>query len=373
MSAEPYGVVFERLRDALGQAAAALGSRAPAADLELAEYFGIGGLLRRLAPAPTDPPRPPTERLVALTNRLLLEAADELAAALRRASVGHVFVKGVALLGERYQFGDRALVDVDLLIRPDARARAGEVFDRLGYRDLDRDEPLGTLDLYAGTNFGRGGLDDVDSVSLDVQWGMRPSDRFLPRADSPIPPGVWARAARGRLDIPSAEDHAALIVHHLVMHDLLHVRGLVDVVMLWPQIVEGGGAIFGLMIDRLGVGPAGRAVAQVLERDLGLPWPPGLRRPSPGLRHEVLTRQLRLDRWLTFAGAADSREQEMITRRRVLRRLLLTEGFARSVRLLGDALVPPREYLRWRWPDAPSDGAAWLRHLARVARKVGAP
>jgi hypothetical protein len=49
---------------------------------------------------------------------------------------------------------------------------------------------------------------------------------------------------------------------------------------------------------------------------------------------------------------------------------LLLERMTDARRVVADAVAPPAEHLRWRWPAAGSYGAAWLRHLRETVRKV---
>jgi hypothetical protein len=105
-------------------------------------------------------------------------------------------------------------------------------------------------------------------------------------------------------------------------------------------------------------------------RDFGFEPVAGVRVAPRDGRGRRLQRALVLDRWLAWAGAAGEAEHVEITSRRLRRRVLLLDRVTDVRLLLADALVPPREHLRWRWPHARSDGAAWRRHLRQVAGKA---
>ena len=56
-----------------------------------------------------------------------------------------------------------------------------------------------------------------------------------------------------------------------------------------------------------------------------------------------------------------------LTRSLLWRRYLFADA-PETGRLMRHLVAPPKEYLRWRWPEAPSEGVAWRRHMANALR-----
>lgn len=364
---DPLAVRFAR---GLNRAAQSLGQHGAEAGLDLAEMFGIGGFVRRGASAVSaSAPPSPADLVRQLTARMLLDAAEEIAAALTALTVRHFFAKGVALLDSVYRLGDRGLVDIDLYVHPAAVSLTLGTLRDLGYRELPTEEQSGPASLRAGVVLVRDAA--LESVTVDVHWGIEPVDRLLPRADTPIPALMWeGLELGGAIPVPAAELHAALVAYHLVHHDLLHVRGLVDLAVLWRALPVHTGRALSAAARAFGVERALRAIGEVLVRDLGLQRLEGVRPAPQDWRGRRLTSSLVLHRWLAWAASADQRELVAITPRRVARRVLLLDDIRRIARLLQDAVIPPRAHLRWRWPETDSDVAAWRNHLQSIVSKV---
>jgi predicted DCC family thiol-disulfide oxidoreductase YuxK len=75
--------------------------------------------------------------------------------------------------------------------------------------------------------------------------------------------------------------------------------------------------------------------------------------------------------WCVWASSAADTEFVEINARRFRRRFLLLDGLMAAPGLLRDAVFPPSEYLRWRWPESKSTVEALARHLSRVVGKLG--
>jgi hypothetical protein len=340
-----------RLTRELVKAAQLLGRAEPDAMLRLADDFGIGGYVRRQQRGdPATVESGAAELMRRLQDRLLLDAAAEVSQGLGALTIPHFFAKGVALLHRVYRLGDRELADIDLYVHRSAARLAVQTLEELGFRAIPLALQSGPAALRPGVVLAREGYSEAQGVTLDVHWGIEPVDRLLPRANT--------------------GHHAALVVYHLVHHDLLHVRGLLDLALLWRDLEPEDLSALSELARALGVERALRALALVLARDLGLPRPESIGPPASDWRGRRLTRLLVLHRWLAWAGAAGEREPGEITPRRVGRRLLLLDAAWRAALVLGDVLAPPRAHLRWRWPDAESDVAAWGRHLRSAARKA---
>jgi hypothetical protein len=337
-----------RLTRELVKAAQLLGRAEPDAMLRLADDFGIGGYVRRQQRGdPATVESGAAELMRRLQDRLLLDAAAEVSQGLGALTIPHFFAKGVALLHRVYRLGDRELADIDLYVHRSAARLAVQTLEELGFRAIPLALQSGPAALRPGVVLAREGYSEAQGVTLDVHWGIEPD-----------------------LPVPTSGHHAALVVYHLVHHDLLHVRGLLDLALLWRDLEPEDLSALSELARALGVERALRALALVLARDLGLPRPESIGPPASDWRGRRLTRLLVLHRWLAWAGAAGEREPGEITPRRVGRRLLLLDAAWRAALVLGDVLAPPRAHLRWRWPDAESDVAAWGRHLRSAARKA---
>lgn len=358
-----------RLLTALDAAAERLGDRSEHRGARLATRFGFGGFVRRAASL-DEAASPNAERLFhRLHAKVLTDAAAELSHAFTSAGVPHFFAKGVALLGDVYEPGDREMVDIDIYVRPEAREAALRTVRTLGYREEPDAMQSGPAALRVGVALHRVAAENaLEQLTLDVHWGVAPVDRLLPRPDLLLPEDVWNKlGSNGSLPVPCDPHHAVLLVHHLVHHDLLHVRGLLDLALIWRRQHGQMGAAAAKLAAALGVHRALRGVAAVLERDLGLPRPRGLEPLDTGWRSRRLEKTLRLPEWFVWAAAARDAEYAKITARRFGRRLVEIDRLAGARRLVRDAVLPPVEHLRWRWPDARSPFTAWICHVRNVA------
>jgi hypothetical protein len=360
--------MIDCLLAALDAAAEKLGDRSEHRVGRLAARFGIGGFVRRVTSL-DEAASPSPERLFQrLRSQVLTDAAAELSHALTSAGLAHFFAKGIALLGDVYEPGDREMADIDLYVCPDAREAAVRTIETLGYCEDPDALQSGPATLRAGVALHRGAAENaLEQLALDVHWGIAPVDRLLPRSDVLLPENVWKKLrSNGALLVPCDPHHVALLVHHLVHHDLLHVRGLLDLALIWRRQDERMGEAAGELAASLGVQRALRGLAAVLERDLALRRPRGLEPLDNGWRSRRLEAILHLPDWLVLAAAAGDAEHAKITPKRLGRRLVTIDRLAGAARLLRDAVSPPVEHLRWRWPDARSPVAAWISHVRNV-------
>jgi hypothetical protein len=364
---DPFARTF---LEALATAASGLGYPRPDGAERLARRFGVAGFVRRHRGARTSAHPDPSRVLVDMFAQVLLEAARDISERLDANRVPHCFVKGVALVGRVYRPGDREMVDIDLHVHPDARQRALEVLELLGYAPLPSAEQDGPSALRAGVALeSASGRAEVEHVALDVRWGVDPVDRLLPRPDLTLPDVIWQSIDRsGPLPVPADPHHAALIVHHLVHHDLLHARGLLDLALLWRRLPEEASGPLLELAGCLGVTRATRLIGEMLSQHFALSQL-ALGPVPQDWRARRARRLLQPVPWLTWAGAASDAEHAMITRSRVARRVLLLDDGWAGFRALRDAVVPPRPYLRWRWPQSSGMGAL-LKHLNRVTLKL---
>ena len=239
LAAEMSSHFAVRLRNLLEEAARTSGAMADGAGLELAKHFGIGRFVKFRTEERRNKGAPDGERvLLGLAHGILMEAAEELSDALTSRGVAHFFVKGIALANRLYEPGEREMADIDLHIAPDAKGPVVDTLVSLGYEIPPEAEQSGPdalrSDMFAGRYTGSSQL---EHIGLDVAWGLDPVNRLLPRPDCAVPQEVWDNLdLSGRTPVPKDSHHVVLLVHHLVHHDMLHFRGLVDLALLWPMV-----------------------------------------------------------------------------------------------------------------------------------------
>jgi len=309
------------------------------------------------------------ERLaLGFSGAVLREAGVEASVALSTRGVPHFVGKGVAFMPGLYQPGDRQLADLDLWVHQDAVPPAREALVSLGYTEGQGGLQSGPASLRPGSWWFRDAPSPVESVSLDLHWGVEPVTRVLPRVGLNLPEEVWeCLDGRGPFPVPDPAHHAALLIHHLVHHDLLHIRGLLDLVLLWQRGLARE-RLVGLT-QYLGVWRAARAIGTTLARELAL-GDAALGAPAGDWRGRRLARLVRLDRWLNWAARAQEREYVEMTPRRLVRRMILLDRARDVPRLLADVVWPPADHLRWRWPAAGTIAAARWQHARHVLKKA---
>ncbi len=333
---------------------------------ELLVRFGFPGLMTRLGFVQAELMDGGVLRGLKLHDTLLREHADEIARLLRDAGVPHCFVKGSALAGTVYQPGDRLQTDVDAYVPPRHAARAQDALGALGYRPLADREQAGPAALRSALAFERDDGDPMTAATVELHWGVDPVHRLLPRGDCPLPERIWdAVDARGTRSVPHPAHHAAILVHHLVHSDLLHVRGVLDLAMVVQQMHATDAAEYHATVAELGVGRFGAQVARLVLDDLEVGAAEAIVAATPPSVR--VARRPALEDWLTFVASADPADDARITVSRIRRRIGLLDRAALPS-LAHDLLWPPAAFLRWRW-----GGPMWrarLRHFGQLARKL---
>jgi len=325
---------------------------------------GLLGLMSRLKPDLTVDPA--WLRLQKLSHTLLREGAIEISGALGAAGIDHFFAKGIGLLGEVYQVGDRVISDLDLHIRPAQCRSAVDLLRTLEFAPLADDHQVGPEALRSTLALERPAPSQVQQVTVDLHWGLDPVDRLLPRGDQPVPERVWAAIRTDRdLPVPSPEHHAALLAHHLVHTDLLHLRSLMDAAFVLETFAQDGEEYL-TTCRELGIARFGMALAEVIAREFDIALPAALERRSKG--GSSFGRTLTLESWLTLVAQSPPDQDEAITVPRIRRRIAMV-GQRATVRLLADVFFPPRAFLEWRWSDASAAGAR-RAHYRQLMRKV---
>jgi len=368
----PLAAVNARLYQAFTEVARGLKLRGADPGLDLAGRFGVRRFIQRhleggdAADAPDEPPQ--DSEWLARGARLRKEARA-ISRGLAEAGVRHCFFKGVALLGRFYRLDERQLADIDLLVDLDHYNEALAAIHGQGYTVLRRSGVWVPASRRPGVTLHRADLDEDQGdqdVLVDLHWGLESLATVLPDEELILPPTVWAGVGQERgLPTLNDEHHAALVLHHVVRHDLLHIRGLLDFILLWQAIPNQGGKQLTELARMLGVERALRAVGRVLVEELLLYPLRGVPLGPPDWRGRVALRQLRLKPWLAWAARnATPRASHMTVTRSLLWRRYLLADSPRLGRLIRELVAPPREYLDWRWPE----GGTWGKHLASALK-----
>lgn len=339
-----------------------------------ARRLGIEGYVRRHtdADAPAAGDGASGRRLAGrLYDSLLLEAAREVSTALSARGIRHFVAKGVALLGVLYKPGDREIADIDLWVPQDTASQARRALADAGFTEAAPERQGGPDGLRPGRVFERGDGNALTGVAVDLHWAVESVARIIPRSAGGLPPEVWQRLDEsGSFPVPAPADHAALLVHHLVHHDLLHVRGLLDLALLWSAR-SCPREVFEPTARHLGVWRAARFIAELLRRDLRVTGAASVPSPPRGVRASRLAPTMTLTAWLTMALAAPEVDYREMTLRRLLRRAMLLDRARDIPGLLADGVWPPEVHVRWRWPAASSAASARWCHVRHLARKLG--
>jgi Uncharacterised nucleotidyltransferase len=370
----PIAAVNARLYQAFTEVARGMKLRGTDPGLELAGRFGVRRFIERhlaggdQAGVPAEPPKE-ASRWLERAARLRKEARA-VSRALAEAGVRHCFFKGVTLLGRFYRLDERQLADIDLIVALDHYSEALATIHGLGYSELRKSGVWVPATRRPGVTLHRTDLlgDDDDEVLIDLHWGLESLATVLPDEELILPPTVWAGVEPERgLPTLNDEHHAAVVLHHLVRHDMLHVRGLLDFVLLWQAIPKDGGQMLANLARSLGVERALRVVGRVMVDELMLYPLRGVPLRARDWRGRAALRQLRLKPWLAWAArhVAERTPHLRVTRSLLWRRFLLADA-PRVGRLIRDLVAPPREYLEWRWSDA--GGNAWGRHVTSALR-----
>ena len=136
-------------------------------------------------------------------NRMLLRTVSPALRALSEADLEPIPIKGAAIAASVTNgFAIRPMFDLDLLVRPEHAARAGELLVAAGFEDVSPRGLAGTTRVAAGAGFRA-----ADGSEIDLHWRPVPQ----PGGEG----GVWGRARRGELGgaavlLPAPED---MLVH----------------------------------------------------------------------------------------------------------------------------------------------------------------
>ncbi len=310
-----------------------------------------------------------------LKNRMranvLLEAASEVTGALDREGIQHFFAKGIVLVGTVYHRGERSLADIDLFVPYGSRESALAVLEVLGYRAVPDQDQAGPAELRSALALSKDGTAELDMMLVDLHWALNPVRRLLPRGDRAIPQRVWSQLIdSGDLPAPRPAHHAALLVHHLVYTDLLHIRSLIDLAYVYQTLAHEHIVEFLDTCAELDVLRVARSLVAMLVRDFGLSDSSGSGMGRPRALSDGCAALLRLSEWLRLVAELPDREFYEITSSRIRTRAKLVDGAFAWASLLADVVVPPPTFLRWRWPESRTVPGAYGKHISQLARKV---
>lgn len=375
----PIAAVNERLYRVFTEVAHGMKLRGQDPGLELAGRFGVRRFIERHLAGGDDPAalqEPPKAGRWLERGARLRKEARAVSRSLSEAGIRHCFFKGIALLGRFYRLDERQLADIDLIIDLDHYSEALAVIHGLGFAEFGNRDEWVPAARRPGVTMQRADPEDGEDgagVLLDLHWGLESLATVLPDEELILPPTVWAGVEQERgLPILPDEYHAAIVLHHLVRHDMLHIRGLLDFILLWQAIPNQGGQLMTDLARTLGVERALRALGRVMVDELLLYPLRGVPLSAKDWRSRAVLRRLRLKPWLAWSARNVTRRAPHVTVTRSLlwRRFLLADA-PRTGQLMRDLVAPPREYLEWRWPDASTDGKAWANHLTSALRASG--
>lgn len=257
--------------------------------------------------------------------------------------------------------------DMDLYVEQRSRDGTMEVLRRLGFYELPARDQAGPEELRTALALRRDGASEVERQVVDLHWSLDPVERLLPRRDREVPRSFWENIAVERpIPAPRPEYHAAMLAHHLVHTDLLHVRNLLDLAYEFASMSEDGGEAYLSLCSELRIGRFAAAAARIMDTEFGI----HRRGALVNAREHAgqLDRDLNPDRWMRLVATSHPHDDEVITVARIRRRLrLIDRGGART--LLSDLFFPPKTFLRWRWPEY-GVGRARLKHYGQVVRKA---
>lgn len=339
----------EVARTFLAAVAEAAGTRGDSTE-EALDRLGVGGLFRRLFPDDLAAPRPEAKAMRHLWDAALMETAAGASDALRRAGIVHAFWKGAAMRRDHYAPGDVDMTDIDAFVAFDSAKAAAEALISVG--GLPVDEGAWHPEPTSPRVFRFPGPDGADAlaVDLDLHAAVYPPRRLLPWGGGPLPAGVWEEVdASAPFPVFRPGHHAALLVYHLIRHDFLHLRSLVDFMTLAPALEETPEERAFVQLARaLGVARAGRALSRAVRR-------PGLtaQRGWPGREERsTLAGFLRGGSGPVVARvlAASQRDHEAVSLARARTRLAWLDRPLEAGGVLRDVMLPPKTYLAWRWP-----------------------
>lgn len=303
--------------------------------------------LRRLM-VPSRPTRTTVARGLALEAELLA-----ILAALRAHDIPVLVLKGVPLALRLYgRVGARAMVDNDLLVRPEDVPTAVEILAQLGYEDFDS-RPLATSQAFSFQHPMQRAHSTMGKAFVEVHWSAFTPELF----DVPIQL-QWSRTEVVRVETEDVRvfDPAMTVVHlgaHLVQHYLTEWRIMADLKAAWEC---WGDTIDPEDFRSLAMMTSTRDVLAWALKTLEFELPSGLETPRTTLfirvvRPEWLCRGSYLDEYAAMAASA-----VMVSPREFPRWLLRNA-------------LPPLEQMAIIHPSTPRRWL-WSKYLTRPARPL---
>jgi len=200
-----------------------------------------------------------------LTNTVILTIVGQVVRALRRQNVEPTLFKGVVLADSFYPDpGTRAMVDVDVLIRPGEQEKVASALEALGFKNVHHPDPGDAV--YYGNQYG---------VLLDVHYLFRIFENKEPKS-------LTVDLRPKHIDLPTLrvwEPNAMLI--HLVTHLEAHrgehgyrlswIMDLGFLIRRWGDRLEWQKLRFLARDERSLLGVV--RLLRFLDRELGVPVP----------------------------------------------------------------------------------------------------
>jgi hypothetical protein len=274
-----------------------------------------------------------------LANQVICDEAGRIVRSFAEHSIPLVCLKGVALLHSLYDdAGVRALGDIDLLVRPEDQARAGERMQRLGY-EAKPDLADGFREEFESEQVYRRALDPP--VVVDVHRHLFNVPYYRKRVsmqwfwDHTVP--VTIAGQEGRMFDPAAQ------LLHLAPHGAFHHRGEVprftyDVALLIAR--RGSGIPWDATLAaarEFGLTPAVHAALAAVEELWRVPLSEDAKRAlarfAPGRSERI-------------AYAAITSPQN---RARIVWDIWNMPGARAKLTYLGRSIVPTKDYMMRRY------------------------
>lgn len=314
-------------------------------------------------PGGSDDADPGVSKLIELHNDICLEGARDISRAFLARGLGHFFAKGVALIDSGvYGTADRSLSDIDLYVRPTDCDAAVSELEALGYIMFPEAGQVGPPGLRSALGLQRATGVSIERVQVDLHRALDPLDRLLPRNHLGIGDDfINAAVTPGSLPVPAVQHHCFILMHQLVHSDMLQFHSLIDLASIASDLTADGARELSRLCADARISGFSLGLIDLLEREFGLRWPWKPESPEAIRRWE-------LGEWLRMASSAGEDDRAMITVGRIKRRIGLLDGGVSRMAVLGDVLLPPAEFLRWRWGKSAPIG--YLAHVAQMVRKV---
>jgi hypothetical protein len=269
---------------------------------------------------------PLTARLQSAARTLALDAgAVALAAALERAGIGSILLKGPTVARWLYEEGDRSYIDIDLLVPEKDLPSAEEIVSETGFERLGDELAL----PYGRRPHAASWVRAQDGVTLDLHTTF-PGVAVSPAAAWPVLAAHTEPMALGSgvVNVLCEPARTMLVALHAAHHGIKESQAIGDLVRAVAQLPEHNWRAANDLAEKL---------------DAVAPFGAGLRLTPHGTR---IANELKLPHAQSVEAIlrADSAPELALS----LEWLIQTRGVRARARLVGRRLVPPHSVLRGR-------------------------